>query len=56
MSNVANSEWTIVCDESNNTQESIDQGKLIVDIYVPQYVYSLNFTVKKNGEIDHGIC
>ena len=54
MSNVANSEWTIVCDERNNTQESIDQGKLIVDIYIPKSFYSLNFIVKKNGEIDYG--
>jgi hypothetical protein len=49
MTSSANSEWTIVCDKSNNTQESIDQGKLIVDIYVPQSV--LNIIVKKNGVI-----
>jgi phage tail sheath protein FI len=46
---MSNTDFEIVCDETNNTQETIDQGKLIVDIYIPQYYYELKFVVPKDG-------
>ena len=48
---MSNTNFEIVCDETNNTKEDLDQGKLIVDIYVPQYYYKLKFVVQKDGKI-----
>ncbi len=44
-------DFTVVCDETNNSKETLEQGYLIADIYVPQYVIKCNFTVDKNGKV-----
>jgi len=45
--------FKVVCDETNNTKESLEQGYLKVDIFVPQYYYELKFTVNKDGKIEY---
>ena len=47
---MSNTNFVIVCDETNNTQETIDQGKLIVDIYIPKTYLEIKFTVPKYGK------
>lgn len=42
----------VVCDETNNTKESLEQGYLFADIYIPvEPYYTLSFEVDKDGKI-----
>jgi hypothetical protein len=45
------SEFRVVCDETNNTPETVAQGLLVADIYVPRYMIKLEFTVDKDGKV-----
>lgn len=52
MTNTSIEMFTVVCDETNNSKESLEQGNLKIDVYIPQYYYSLNFIVNKDGSIE----
>lgn len=43
--------FEVVCDKSNNSEESISNNKLNVDIYVHRKLLKLDFTIDDNGEI-----
>jgi hypothetical protein len=53
MTNNQIEQFKVVCDETNNTKESLEQGYLKVDVFVPQYYYKLKFTVNKDGKIEY---
>ena len=52
MSNNQIEKFVVICDETNNSQESLNQGYLFADIYMPIPFYYLNFTVNKDGTIE----
>jgi hypothetical protein len=48
-----NENFLVICDETNNPQEIVDQKMLRIDVYlkVPE-TYAINFTVDKDGKVD----
>jgi hypothetical protein len=44
--------FEVICDETNNTEETITRNELWVDItLIPQERYTLNFVLKDDGSI-----
>lgn len=45
-------EYKVVCDETNNTPESLAQGLLYADIYLKiEPTYTIKFHVDKDGKV-----
>ena len=44
-------DFVVICDKTNNSEDSIKQGYLYVDIYIPRIYYKLEFIVNKDGTI-----
>lgn len=48
-------DYKVVCDESNNTTEIINQNELIATIYLkPPPIYVLDFTIDIDGNVTWG--
>ena len=45
-------EWEVVCDESNNSPEDFEKGRINVDFHLKPPMISVTFIVNPDGSIE----
>ena len=48
---MSNTHYHVVCDETNNSIEDLEQGKLTIDFYVKEPYFEIKFFVDKTGKV-----